>query len=341
MDNNPLALDSVISALRNTTYRRLILTFICLVFGAFGLVFMVTSLNDYQQRLATRHWVATTCEIVESSIADDGWWYRFNVVFNYRFNGRDRTGRDFTHKRRLKMCRIDDVQRTLEQYPRGTITTCYANPLIPDEALILRDLSMHSLIKRLLLLLPLTILSFRMLFVVWRHEQPEPPPTSPPTGGKAPRGTLAAFIIFGSVYLLAGLVFTCQNFEGTILKQRAARAWTPVKAVVRNSAVRVRPDQYCATYTVAISYCYQIDGREYRGERYAFRNDVGFSYDAKQQVVTAHRPGSTIRIYVNPADPNDSVIVRDMGAALYYGLLPLVFSVIGALIIALGIKVCR
>ena len=58
-------------------------------------------------------------------------------------------------------------------------------------------------------------------------------------------------------------------------------------------------------------------------------------------MVTAHRPGSTIRIYVNPADPNDSVIVRDMGAALYYGLLPLVFSVIGALIIALGIKVCR
>jgi len=103
---------------------------------------MVTSLNDYQQRLATRHWVATTCEIVESSIADDGWWYRFNVVFNYRFNGRDRTGRDFTHKGGLKKWRIDDVQRMLEQYPRGTSTTCYVNPLIPDEALILRDLDL-------------------------------------------------------------------------------------------------------------------------------------------------------------------------------------------------------
>jgi hypothetical protein len=49
-------------------------------------------------------------------------------------------------------------------------------------------------------------------------------------------------------------------------------------------------------------------------------------------VVDAHPPGSTLLVYVNPADPFDSVIVRDMGAILYLGLLPLIFTVIGVLV---------
>jgi len=55
-------------------------------------------------------------------------------------------------------------------------------------------------------------------------------------------------------------------------------------------------------------------------------------------VVAAHPPGSPVRVHVNPADPFDSVVVRDMGASLCLGLLPLVFAVAGGLILVFGIR---
>lgn len=308
-----------------------------LIFGTVGLVMLVLAVRSSLRQLDTRHWIATPCEIVESSITRDDEQHRFDTVFTYNFNGNSYTGRSFTHEGGLREKHINDAQRLLSQYPQGTSTTCYVNPATPDEALIRRDLSVGGMIVPILLALPFVLSGYGVIFFVWRLSRPEPP-TSDFSGGKPSRATMAVSIRFGTIFIVAGLGVTYLTFLGPFLRQRAARDWTPVEAVVEQSRVRSHSsDEDTTYYSVDITYRYHIDGRDYRGDRYNFDTGSSSDYEGKQRVVAAHPPGSTLFVYVNPADPFDSVIVRDMGATLYLGLLPLIFTVIGALALISGI----
>ena len=338
MNDNPLIPGSAPPAPRAGTGGRIFATVFGLIFGSIGLMMLVLSVRDSLQRLETRHWVATPCEIVASGITEDGEQYRFDAVFTYSFNGRDHTGRHFTHKGGLRKERIGDAQRLLNQYSKGTSATCYVNPTVPDEALIVRDLSVGGLVGPVLFTLPFVLFGYGLIFMVWRFNRPDQQADTTSSDAKPSRAAMAVPIIFGAVFIAVGLGVTYLLFGMPFLRQQAARAWTPVEAVVEHSRVRSHSGDDSTTYSVDIAYRYRIDGREYRGDRYHFRSGSSSGYEAKQRVVAAHPAGSTLRIYVNPADPFDSVIVRDMGATLYLGLLPLIFAVAGGLILVFGIR---
>ncbi len=319
---------------------RIFATIFGLIFGTVGLVILVLAVRGALQRLETRHWIATPCEIVESSITRDDEQHRFDTVFTYRFNGNSYTGHSFTHEGGLPKKRIGDAQRLLSQYPQGASTTCYVNPAAPDEALIRRDLSVGGMIVPILFALPFALFGYGFIFLVWRFGRPKPP-TSGLSGGKPSHAAMAVPILFGTIFIVAGLSVTYLAFLGPLLRQRAARDWTPVEAVVERSRVRSHSDSDSTTYSVDITYRYRIGAHDYRGDRYNFDTGSSSGYEGKQRVVAAHPPGSTLLVYVNPADPFDSVIVRNMGATLYLGLLPLIFTVVGVLVIVFSIRRCR
>ncbi|MGI6098189.1 MAG: DUF3592 domain-containing protein [Lentisphaerae bacterium] len=322
-------------------FGRIFATVFGLIFGSIGLMMMVLAVRDSLQRLETRHWVATPCEIVESGITEEGEQYRFDAVFTYNYNGQSHIARNFTHKGGLRKERIGDAQRLLNQYAKGAGATCHVNPAAPDEALILRDLSLGGLVGPVLFMLPFVLFGYGLIFLVWRFRRPEAQSGTTSSNTKPSRAAMAFPIIFGVVFIAVGLFVTCAFFVKPFLRQQVARAWTPVEAVVEQSRVRTHSGDDSTTYSVDITYRYRIGGREYRGDRYHFRSGSSSGYEAKQRVVAAHPAGSTLRIYVNPADPFDSVIVRDMGASLYLGLLPLIFTIVGILILGFGIHVCR
>ena len=313
------------------------MTIFGLVFGTIGLAVLVLSVRDSLGRLATRHWMPTPCTIVESTVDDQDEQYQFNAVFEYHFSGRAYTSRQFTHKGGLRSSRISDAQRLLDRYPPGASATGYVNPAAPDEALILRDLSAGGIILPVLFSLPFVLFGVGLVFFAWRRDRAEPAASGIP-GARRPTGAVAAPAIFGALFIAVGLGVTVPTFVTPFLRQRAARAWTPVEAVVERSRVRSHSGDDSTTYSVDIAYRYRVDGRDYRGDRYHFRSGSSSGYEAKRRVVGAHPPGSPVRVYVNPADPFDSVIVRDMGASLYLGLLPLLFAVVGGLVMVLGLR---
>ncbi len=337
MRNNPLIPGQATRASREGVGGRIFMSVFGLVFGTIGLAILLLSLRDSLQRLATRRWAPTPCTVVESAIDNDGEQHRFNVVFEYRFNDCTYSNRHFTHKGGMRQSRIGDAQRLLDRYSPGASMTCYVNPGNPTEAIILRDLSASGIVVPILFCLPFLIFGYGLLFFVWRREKAKPAASGIPDG-KRPKGAVAAPAILGVVFVAVGLGVTYMTFLGPFLQQRAARAWTPVEAVVENSRVRSHSGDDSTTYSVDITYRYHFGGRDFRGDRYHFRSGSSSGYEAKRRVVDAHPPGSLIGIYVNSADPHASVILRDMGAALYLGLLPLLFSVAGGLILGFGIR---
>jgi hypothetical protein len=52
-------------------------------------------------------------------------------------------------------------------------------------------------------------------------------------------------------------------------------------------------------------------------------------YGPKAEIVAAHPPGARVLCYVNPADPTDAVLQRGWTGAMWFGLIPIVFALVG------------
>jgi len=146
--------------------------------------------------------------------------------------------------------------------------------------------------------------------------------------------------LFGGAFLFVGS-FTLYIFAiRPMLQARAARNWVEHKAIVETSEVGWHSgSKGSTTYSVDIFYGFTFDGREYSGDRYNFIGGSSSGYSNKKRIVDAYPQGKEITIYVNPADPHENVITRELGKEIYFGLLPLIFVLIGAFIFILAIKV--
>jgi hypothetical protein len=135
--------------------------------------------------------------------------------------------------------------------------------------------------------------------------------------------------LFFSVFLLVGVWATYSFALKPWLGVWAARDWVPVTCQIRSSEVR-QHDGDSTTYSVAITYSYVVDGREYTGDRYDFTAGSSSGRKAKKAIVARYRVGAESLCYVNPANPQEAVLertrVRDWG----FGLIPLVFVLVGA-----------
>jgi len=102
------------------------------------------------------------------------------------------------------------------------------------------------------------------------------------------------------------------SFRPLYLAYRA-RSWTAADCEVLSSRVVANDD----TSRPDIRYRYRIDGRVYRSDRYNFI--PGSTNDSTVAATVArYAPGTTFQCYVDPADPEQAVINRDV--TLWYGL---------------------
>ena len=95
-----------------------------------------------------------------------------------------------------------------------------------------------------------------------------------------------------------------------------ARAWTPADCEVISSRVEASGD----TSRPDIRYRYHVDDRPYTSDRYNFipgsTNDSTVS-----ATVERYAPGTRFPCYVDPADPAQAVINRDITNWYYFGLI--------------------
>lgn len=149
-----------------------------------------------------------------------------------------------------------------------------------------------------------------------------------PLSEKSRQGRGVAVIVFAVFALLGlGLLFPLGILPA--LRAWQARSWVEIPCTVVSSHVHENRDSDGSTYRPVIVYEYRFEGRTYTSDRYNFVGGSSSGRTGKQAVVDAHPPGAERRCFVNPRDPAQAVLVRGFSGEMLFGLIPLVFALIG------------
>ena len=108
----------------------------------------------------------------------------------------------------------------------------------------------------------------------------------------------------------------------------AARNWKPTECTIISSHVRSHRGNKGTSYAVDILYSYQVAGREFRSNR-KFLGGSSSGRRGKANTVQRYRPGTKAMCFVNPQDPFEAVLDRGFTPAMWFGLIPAVFCVVG------------
>jgi hypothetical protein len=147
---------------------------------------------------------------------------------------------------------------------------------------------------------------------------------------KAGRGGRVAGYLFCGAFFLIGLVVLYFITIRPVWNMLDARGWPTVPAVVTASQLHVNHDSDGSTYRIDITFRYEVDGRSYSSDTYDFMSFFSSSgRSGKQAIVDAHPVGKSVTAYVDPADPTRAVLSRSPSHAMWFGLIPAVFVLIG------------
>jgi len=130
----------------------------------------------------------------------------------------------------------------------------------------------------------------------------------------------AVVVPFLALFCLVGIgTGTFLSFV-PIYRAIQSRSWRAAACEVVSSRV-IRSD---GTSRPDIQYRYFVDDRPYTGDRYDFLPGSDNLSDY-QSVVERHPPGHRFECYVDPADPTQAVISRDLRFGYFFGLIFFVF----------------
>ena len=314
------------------------------VFLAAGLGFFAAIAPGVARHAGTYFWDEVPCTMVESRVVPEatveggaaGW----HVRYAYVVDGRDYTGWRVTVNDAVGDAR--DNLRLSQQLAPGTATTCLVNPRDPDEAVLRRQ-------SGWVLLTPL----FPLIFVgvggggiwfAWRRAQDETPRGLTVRAARrvgAERNGLVVGMLFGGVFLVAGVALTHVLFVRPVLGVLAARSWLEVPCTIVASEVAEHDSDDGTTYSIEITYRYTVADREYLSNRYRFMSGSSSGYRAKARFVERHPPGSPATCFVNPADPTDAVFDRRWSGMMWLGLIPVAFALVGGGLLVAMVKQWR
>lgn len=311
--------------------RRIFLSLFFAAFFAVGLTATGLAARSFWGGAKTHAWTPVECTVVESRILpperkNDA---ELSVRYRYRYDNREyvssrvsqglSSGGDSATTYRLS-----------QQLSPGTRTTCYVNPVSPEEAVLFRA----SLWSGLIVLFPLIFVAAGLggIFFVWRRQPASSPfseksiSSGKKTAGWGPQGVS----LFFGVFLLIGLAGGYGFFVKPLLRIAEARSWTSVPCTIVSSRIASHSDSDGTSYSVEVIYRYAIDGRDYTAARYKFMTGSSSGYRGKAEIVAQLPAGKQRVCYVNPQDPTDAVLERGFTHDLWFGLIPLVFAVVGA-----------
>jgi len=137
--------------------------------------------------------------------------------------------------------------------------------------------------------------------------------------------------LFFSFFFLIGMGTFIPFFVLPVFKVFDARDWQETPCVVLSSAVKGHSgSKGGSTFSVEIKFAYEFGGKRYTSDRYSFMSGSSSGRKGKVEVVSRYPPGKAAVCYVNPGNPAEAVIERGFVLDMLFGLIPLVFVVVGA-----------
>lgn len=305
------------------------MTLFFLAFAGMGTLFFWMGVREAWRSHVVRQWTPTACVIERSDVRHDAAAHRhvFEVRYSYTAGGVEpyqsstfKPGYDGTDD-------ATDAQRLAHRYPVGGKATCYVNPADPTQATL--QLPGYGSLGMSLFALPFMAVGYGGLWFTWRPSRPRDTSTraisSTAHAGKGQWAAIAFFALFAA----AGLAFLVPFFILPLWRMQQARAWPAVPCTVLSSSVQTHDGDDGDTYSIDILFEYEYGGVSYRSNRYSFATGSSSGYRGKQDVVNQHPPGMRTTCYVNPADPFFAVLHRGWTNMLWFGLIPLVFVLVG------------
>lgn len=141
------------------------------------------------------------------------------------------------------------------------------------------------------------------------------------------KGSTVFLILLGLSIAAIGGFFTMLMWKsyGRAVEQRA---WPQVDAVVLSSEVEEwQHDEFSPMeYRLKILYGYEWKGEPKTGERFDFRGNANYNKRNKIEGLVKDFPaGSKTKVYVNPDDPDFTMLKPDSKAAGYSIWFPMLF----------------
>jgi hypothetical protein len=307
---------------------RIFLSLFFLVFFGMGLLFTAFIVRQTYIDARTYSWPKTECVILESGVHDKGGNspYEFRVHYQYEWKGHTYSSHRFKTQNR-SFSDYSAAQRLVEKFRHDTKAVCYVDPRNPSQAI----LEHSSLWLALMIFLPLIFVAVGGggIYVVWRQASAPGGPAPISLKPKALK-TQKPMVAFCSLFILIGLLVFYAIFIRPVIKIADARHWPAVPCTVVSSRVQSHDSDDGTTYSVDILYKYEINGHEYKANRYHFLGGSSSGYRGKARIVREHPPGRKMICYVNPKDPTDAVVQRGFSRGMWFGLLPLLFVLAGA-----------
>lgn len=299
-----------------------------LAFFAIGLWFSALMVYGLYRSALTYAWDESQCLILESGVtehpeaAESSEAYRFKVLYTYRVQGA-RYSSDRYRPGYSGSSDIGEAHGLADRYRRGSRAACYVDPAEPSAATLRRP----SLWFGFFIFLPLLFVAIGGggLYSLWRPGDEPAAPRLQKALQANPQGCMVAFF---AVFLLAGSGFSL-FFIRPALKVLEAKSWPSTPCTIVNSQVRTHSGEDGATYSVDVLYTYVFAGREYKSNRYRFLGGSTGGYAQKERIVRRLPPLTRTVCYVNPENPAEAVLDRDLSSDYAFGLLPLVFVAVG------------
>ncbi|MBI5363533.1 MAG: DUF3592 domain-containing protein [Planctomycetes bacterium] len=130
--------------------------------------------------------------------------------------------------------------------------------------------------------------------------------------------------ILGALLALGGLAALVLGVVYPLLRERAARSWEQVPCTIVTSELRSSTRKGHTKYRPAITFRYEYAGATYTSNDFALTGWETSGGSSARDIVANHNPGSAAKCFVDPTDPTDAVMVRDIEPIW----LPLVLSLV-------------
>ncbi|MFZ2629995.1 MAG: DUF3592 domain-containing protein [Desulfosalsimonadaceae bacterium] len=303
------------------------LTLFGLIFLGMGLLFTGIFLNLAYTNYSSRSWEKTPCTITESRVDTVSGGYAVSLAYQYEWKGN-------TYSSRLRSPGGGGVEKSVNKadawaakYPEGAGAVCFVNPDNPAEAVLARGNRFFGLI----VLFPLVFVAIGggIIYGTWFYVKKIPKTISVSTQAKRRKTGKIVQAVFFLVFFLAGVGIGYFLILPGIMKSIDAKNWVETPSRVLESRVQSHSDSDGTTYSVDILYTYSHAGRNYRSSQYEFIGGSSSGYDGKAAVVRQYPAGGSAVCYVNPDNPGEAVLKRELGAKAFLALIPLAFLLVG------------
>lgn len=157
------------------------------------------------------------------------------------------------------------------------------------------------------------------------------------------RGAARFLMIFGGLFAAIGLAFLFLSIIPTLIESWQMRGWQPVEAELLAADLNTHRGDDSTTYSVSARYRYRWQGQEYEADRVGINSGSDNIGDWHEQTYQRLRSSSTVTAWIDPANPAEAILDRDIrwGLLGFEMIFVLVFGGFGLGIIWFGITLRR